>query len=858
MPSVAHPRLRGGVEARAYQLDALRTALSGSTMMVMPTGFGKSAVQWLAIAAHLERQGHVLLVAPTVALLDQHRRMILRHLQVDEEEVVVYTGTTPPAKRPALWAQGRIVLATAQVVRNDVTNGAVDLSGLTLVILDEAHHATGAHAYVQVAELVRQHAPEATVLGATASPGTNERVIREVQANLGTLHWSIHERSSTLLAPYAVDLSLATERLAMPEALVELIAPLATEENIVAERLRRQGFLADVGHLTASMLDEAQRRASAAIARQDRRGYDAARSIADLRRLHLLVDLLRCQGMGVAHAFLQRQEEAKRGASTQKDRGLLSRPVVRALKDSLDESEELHPKPAAVRRLLNGRMKEAPAGRCLVFTEYRDTVELLVEMLSNVEGLRPQAFVGQSGSGDRRGMTQTEQVERIRAFREGETNVLVATSVGEEGLDIPSADLVIFYEPVASAIRAIQRRGRTGRHSEGEVVMLLAEGTRDEHMLRASASRERRMLEHLERIRRTTTVFDAQRPSIGLEHFQVDHDGVIMDVSSFIEHERARLRPPVPETPVEVPEPPARPAANRAAGMVLPEERRGAGQRGLYEFAAPPPDTLQVPERPEPLARHDGPVLDGTGELAVDVDRRIEVVLDRREASSTLASGLRLQGVTPVFRHLVTGDVRIGPRVLLERKTARDLHDSIRDGRLLAQARRLSAAAPCAGLLLETGEGLEGNTHPHAVLGAIAWMAFDLGISVICVRNAAESAALLAMAAKREQDWLDALVPAQAPRRHDEAHAALMAARAELEAMDADPGPLARRWEEEARQRRRNLLEAIDGIGPALSRALCEAFGTIAEVAAASEEQLAAVDGVGPGRAAEVRRALHG
>jgi len=455
-------------------------------------------------------------------------------------------------------------------------------------------------------------------------------------------------------------------------------------------------------------------------------------------------------------------------------------------------------------------------------------------------------------------MTQAEQVERIRAFREGETNVLVATSVGEEGLDIPSADLVVFYEPVASAIRAIQRRGRTGRHSEGEVVMLLAEGTRDEHMLRASASRERRMLEHLERIRRTTTVFDAPRPSIGLESFQVDHDGVMMDATSFIEHERERLRPPVPEAPMLVPEPPAPSAANKAAGMVRPEERRGAGQRGLYEFTAPVPDTLNLPERPDPLDRHDGPVLDGTGELAVDVDRRIEVILDRREASSTLASGLRLQGVTPVFRHLVTGDVRIGPRVLLERKTSRDLHDSIRDGRLLAQARRLSAAAPCAGLLLETGEGLDGATHPHAVLGAIAWMAFDLGLSVICVRNAAESAALLAMAAKREQAWLDALVPAHAPRRHHEAHAALMAARAEIEAMDANPGPLARRWEEEARQRRRALLEAIDGIGPVLSRTLSEAFGTIAEVAAASEEQLAAVDGVGPGRAAEVRRALHG
>ena len=58
--------------------------------------------------------------------------------------------------------------------------------------------------------------------------------------------------------------------------------------------------------------------------------------------------------------------------------------------------------------------------------------------------------------------------------------MLIATSVGEEGLDIPTADLVIFYEPVASEIRTIQRRGRTGRQRDGDVVVLIAEDTRDE------------------------------------------------------------------------------------------------------------------------------------------------------------------------------------------------------------------------------------------------------------------------------------------------------------------------------------------------------------------------------------------
>jgi Fanconi anemia group M protein len=67
------------------------------------------------------------------------------------------------------------------------------------------------------------------------------------------------------------------------------------------------------------------------------------------------------------------------------------------------------------------------------------------------------------------------------------------TSVGEEGLDIPQVDLVLFYEPIPSAVRSIQRRGRTGRLDEGSVIVLLAKGTRDEGYRWSSFHKEKRM-----------------------------------------------------------------------------------------------------------------------------------------------------------------------------------------------------------------------------------------------------------------------------------------------------------------------------------------------------------------------------
>ena len=74
-------------------------------------------------------------------------------------------------------------------------------------------------------------------------------------------------------------------------------------------------------------------------------------------------------------------------------------------------------------------------------------------------------------------MDQNEQSAILQSFRDGEFDVLVATSIAEEGLDIPQVDLVVFYEPIPSEIRYIQRRGRTGRKSSGMVIIFAAKDT---------------------------------------------------------------------------------------------------------------------------------------------------------------------------------------------------------------------------------------------------------------------------------------------------------------------------------------------------------------------------------------------
>ena len=181
MPTVQHPFLREGVEARAYQIRSLERCLSESTLMVMPTGFGKTAVEWMVMAEYLCKGAEkIILIAPTTGLVDQQRSMAQQYLNLPSEEIVSYTGDTAPAKRKALWIQARVLMATPQVIRNDAQNGTIDLNTVGLLVVDEAHHSTGNHAYAQVGKMYQRVNKNGRVLAATASPGSNIHHIGEV------------------------------------------------------------------------------------------------------------------------------------------------------------------------------------------------------------------------------------------------------------------------------------------------------------------------------------------------------------------------------------------------------------------------------------------------------------------------------------------------------------------------------------------------------------------------------------------------------------------------------------------------------------------------------------------------------
>ena len=147
---------------------------SGSTLLVMPTGLGKTAVQWMAMAENLEGDGKIVLVAPTTGLVAQQASMAKDFIDIDEDLIITLTGQIMPNKR-GIWKDAKIIMATPHVIRNDAISGKILLSDIDLLICDEAHHATGSNS-AQLGDLYLNASGKAKVLAATASPGVKAQV----------------------------------------------------------------------------------------------------------------------------------------------------------------------------------------------------------------------------------------------------------------------------------------------------------------------------------------------------------------------------------------------------------------------------------------------------------------------------------------------------------------------------------------------------------------------------------------------------------------------------------------------------------------------------------------------------------
>ena len=837
---VDHPLLSPSfIERRLYQIRLASAARDAHTLVCLPTGLGKTTVSLLVTAERLhEVGGKALFLAPTKPLVQQHADFYREALQIPDDEIVVFTGDVRPDDRAALWDDARIVIATPQVVENDLIGNRVSLRDVTHLTFDECHRGTGDYAYVYIAERYHADAEHPLVTGMSASPGGDEESILEVCENLGLVEVEVMTEEDADVDEYTYDTDVEWERIQLPDEILGIRDAL---NEVITDRLEK---LKSLGVTNTTSPDVSQKQLNGMRAELQKlmnndqsEGYKGMSTHAEVMKLRRAVELVETQSVESVRRYFERQRNAARSSGASKaSQRLVAEPKVREAMRKAESFDGLHPKFSRTRILLAQTLGIEGGQRVIVFTESRDTAEALTEFLS--ESFDVRRFVGQGDREGSDGMTQKEQQETLDEFRNGEFEVLVSTSVAEEGLDVPEVDLVLFFEPVPTAIRSIQRKGRTGRQAEGRVVVLMAENTRDEAYFWISRRREKEMESELRDLKGVADeveeeLDDSQK---GLDAFAGDAAATKAGANGAATEAGGASNGETAAAPAETPDAsPQSPATGETGDGDASESAASAdadangdagdGQAGLDAFAATDEEIARADEEDG-----DAPVeeRDGTVATAGRDDETVEIVVDQRELDSNIAKDLSTrEGVETRLETLAVGDYVLSDRVAVERKSVADFLDTLTGGdrSLFEQIGDLSRAYARPILILE-GEGIyeERNVHPGAIRGALASLAVDFDVSVLQTRDEDDTAELLETIATREQTERERSVSV-----HGGKSAKTLAEQQEY------------------------VVSAIADIGPVTARTLLEEFGTVEAVMTAREDDLLEVSGVGSVTAERIR-----
>ncbi|MGZ5470219.1 MAG: helicase-related protein [Nitrososphaeraceae archaeon] len=508
---IVHPLIKNNsIESRLYQNIIFNSSKNKNSLIVLPTSLGKTVISALICAEILYnyKQSRILIMAPTRPLVLQHLLSFSSFLKVLDDQKILVTGKISPSTRKMIWDNKtiKLIFATPEVIRNDLNESRLDLKDFGLIVFDEAHRAIKDYAYTLISKKYMQQSPNPHIVAMTASPGSDKNRIQQICNNLYIEHIEYRNEEDADVKPYVNPIELEWEFLELSEKYRQIILLF---KSMLQEKLR---WLIFRGLIKKNNIDYVFKRDLLELAEVLQRNlkfslneekgplYLALLNQSAALSLMYCIELIESQGPFSLKTFIKRMESSEGKAhslilkdSRMKDifkllENVTEHPKLIYILD-LCKKEKLD---TSAKKNTNVLLNNSQSSQILIFSHYRDTATHIVEEL-NKTGIKSFRFVGQSTRNNDIGMNQNEQSVILDSFRKKEFNVLVATSIAEEGLDIPEVKLVIFYEPVASEIRHIQRKGRTGRKSSGNVIILAAKDTVDMRILFASKRRIEKM-----------------------------------------------------------------------------------------------------------------------------------------------------------------------------------------------------------------------------------------------------------------------------------------------------------------------------------------------------------------------------
>ncbi|KAI1132247.1 hypothetical protein F5Y10DRAFT_231319 [Nemania abortiva] len=499
---------------RDYQFSIVKNGLFNNTLVALPTGLGKTFIAATVMLNYFRwmKTAKLIFVAPTKPLVSQQVDACFHIAGIPRSQTTLLTGEVTPALRAEEWNSKRVFFMTPQTLENDLSSGFADPKSIGLLVIDEAHRATGNYSYVKLVSFIRRSSNSFRILALTATPGSKVEAVQEVIDGLGISYVEIRTENSLDIKPYVhqrdediVLLDLSDEIILIKDLFSKVLQPLV-------DKLSSQNayYGRDPMALTTYGLVKARQdwfRGPGGRANPGAK-FMITTIFAILSSLAHTIKLLNFHGIKPFYDSLVqfRDEVEGQGQKGSKyKRQIVEHANFREMMTKIDrwvrnDNFVGHPKLAELLTTVLNHFIDAGDGReggpsntrIIVFSEYRDSAEEIVRVLNTHQPLvKAAVFVGQADSKRSEGMKQAEQIQRIQKFKDGEFNVLVATSIGEEGLDIGQVDLIVCYDASASPIRMLQRMGRTGRKRAGRVVLLLMRGKEEDNYAKSKDGYEK-------------------------------------------------------------------------------------------------------------------------------------------------------------------------------------------------------------------------------------------------------------------------------------------------------------------------------------------------------------------------------
>lgn len=689
---ITHPKIKEKkIQTRIYQQIMYAEAIKNNSLIVLPTGLGKTVIMVMIIAHYLNKYpGKVIVTAPTRPLVEQHFKSMNEMINIDPDEIVLLSGSTLPKKRVEIWNTSQLIITTPQTLRNDIISGAIDLQEVSLICFDEVHRAVGDDPYVLCAEQYLRKNTTGRISGFTASPKSKEKLL-EIINNLGIKTIKYMDEDDPRVKRYIHGANIEKIWIEMPDEMKETKKEI---EEFISFHLQ---YLKDAGILNSANIKKITKTDiiklpgilnSMKMNLSDTDFFGGMSSYGQLMLAYQGVEMLETQGINTLNSFFQNKLEENKSKSKSSLRKFLFHPniqnAIQLVNQQLHKGIK-HPKMVKLLEIVEDELNKNPNSKMIIFSNYKATVDFIINELKQVQSVKAHKFVGQASSSYGKGLSQKEQTKVMDNFRSGVYNILVSTSVGEEGLDVAQVDYVMFYDLTPSSTRLIQRSGRTGRFRKGTILFLITKGTKDEFYYYSSQKKKNAIKTAIEELMGQVNITTKEEHNAKIDDYFEPLE------NKALQHKNSHVKSESKKDDVD-------------KGVVFPKDQT------------------------KPL-----------------------IYVDYREKSSNLLRELLNREIELKQADLPIADFIVSDQVGIERKTIKDFCSSIIDNRLFEQLTELKRTFIKPILILEGDSKEQCNLRKSSFAGAISSIIIDFGIPILQVQDVKETCDYLYMIAKREQ-----------------------------------------------------------------------------------------------------------